>query len=215
MSARIVIAGAGGFGRELYAWIKGSPRYVDEREVSEIVFIDDAVPEVEVPAPVLGTVDEYPPHADDLVLCAIGIPSVRRRVVESLARRGAVFSTFIDDRAVIGSNVSIGKGSIVCPGSVITSDIELGEQVHVNINCSIGHDVRVGDFATMSPACNLMGGVIVEDDVFMGVGATVIPRKRLGARSVIGAGSVVVKNVPSDVTSFGNPSRTISNEVRQ
>jgi sugar O-acyltransferase (sialic acid O-acetyltransferase NeuD family) len=194
----------------LHAWINGSPRYIDEQDVSDIVFIDDAVPEVEVPAPVLATVYEYLPLAEDVVLCAVGIPRVRRQVVETLTQRGAVFSTFIDDRAVIGSNVSIGKGSIVCPGSVITSDIELGEQVHININCSIGHDVRIGDFATMSPACSLMGGVIVEDDVFMGVGATVIPRKRLVARSVVGAGSVVVKNVPSDVTSFGNPSRTIS-----
>jgi len=210
MGSRIVIAGAGGFGREVHAWLDSSPRFREENAVDEIVFINDGDPEVPVPARVVSRIDEFVPQPNDLVLCAIGVPASRRAVVQKLSDKGAAFATFVHDRAILGANVTIGEGSVVCPGVIITTDIRIGEQVHVNINSSIGHDVTIGDYVTLSPACNLMGGVNVAGDVFFGTAVTVIPGRTIGARSVVGAGSVVVKNVPADVTSFGNPSTTFT-----
>lgn len=206
MSTRVVIAGAGGFGREIHAWLNGSPRFMEVESITDIVYIDDAQPEVPVPAPIICTLAAYVPAPGDALLCAIGIPSIRRAVVESLRERGARFLTFRDDRAIVGANVTMGEGCVVCPGAVITTNVELGLHVHVNINCSIGHDARIGDYTTLSPACNLMGGVTAESEVFFGTAATVIPRKSIGEKSIVGAGSVVVKNVPPNVTTFGNPS---------
>lgn len=209
MKNRLVIAGAGGLGRELAAWVLASPSFMAKSNLGEVVFIDDSEPEIRALSEVVATVSSYQPEEGDLVLCALGNPGTRRKVVESLESRGAQFATFIDDRAVIGANVRFGVGSIVCPGAVISTDIQFGAHSLININCSIGHDVHVDEFVTLSPACNLMGGVYVESDVFFGTAVTVVPRTRVGARSMVGAGSIVLKDIPSDVLSYGNPSRTI------
>lgn len=209
MSARIVIAGAGGFGREIHGWLDASPHFLELNSISEIVFIDDSNPEVPVDAPIVSTIVDFAPRASDLVICAIGDPSARRTVVDLLEGRGAIFVTFVDDRAVLGANVTLGSGTLICPGVVVTSNVNFGRHVHVNINCSIGHDVNVRDYVTLSPSCNLMGGVSVSEHAFIGTAVTILPKKSVGERALVGAGSVVVKDIPPDVTSFGNPSVTI------
>lgn len=209
MNTRIVIVGAGGFGRELLAWLHGSPRYLSAATVSEIVFVDDRQDASDLPGPIISDVAGYVPHASDQVLCAIGEPGTRDQVVHSLSARAARFATFVDDRVILGERVTIGQGAVLCPGVVVTSDVCIGAHALININASLGHDVRVEDFVTVSPGCNLMGGVVVRKHAYIGAGSTVIPGKTVGARSMVGAGSVVVRSVPPDVTAFGNPSSVI------
>lgn len=205
MVARIVIAGAGGFGREVYAWITGSPNFLREAETEEVVFINDELASVPVPAPVVSTITAFEPGPDDLLVCAIGSVAGRRSVVESLEARGSRFATFVHESAIVGDRVTLGEGVIVCPGAILTCDIVVDRHVHININASVGHDVQIGEFATISPSCNLMGASVVERDVFLGAAVTIIPHRKVSRGSVIGAGSIVVKDVEADVTAFGNP----------
>jgi sugar O-acyltransferase (sialic acid O-acetyltransferase NeuD family) len=186
--------------------VNTSPRWRDSLGVEDIVFVDDNVPKVAVQAPIVSTLLDYVPEESDLVVCAIGSPSVREHVVAVLETKNARMVTFIHDRALLGDNVEIGLGSVICPDVVITSDVRIGSHVHVNIGCSVGHDVHIGDFVTMSPACNLTGQDVLENGVFLGVAVSVIPGKRIGTGSIVGAGSIVVKDVPTRVTTFGNPS---------
>lgn len=212
MGKRIVIAGAGGFGRGVYSWIKTSPRHLDYHGISEIVFIDDDEPSVPTPVRVVSTIREYTPEVNDLLLCAIGVPAIRLAVVDVLKRAGGRFHTFIDDRAVVGSGVSIGLGSIICPGVVISANAKVGEQVHINFNCSVGHDTQIGRATTLSPLVNIMGEVRVGDAVFFGGSAVVLPRITVGDRVTIGAGTVVINSTSAEQTIVGNPARIIFKE---
>jgi sugar O-acyltransferase (sialic acid O-acetyltransferase NeuD family) len=205
MTHRIVIVGAGGFGREVLSHLRSSPVWREANAVSDIVFIDDGQPEIPTDMPIVATVQDFVPGPQDRLLCAIGNPSVRKSVVVLLEEKGAVFTTFIHDRAFVGDNVTLGRGSIICPGSIVTTNIRLGNHVHIDVNCSVDHDVVVEDFVRLSPACNLNGGVILESQVFLGTAALVIPGKRIGATALVGAGSVVIRDVPAGVTVFGNP----------
>lgn len=209
MGTRVVVAGAGGFGRGVYAWLEQSQTHRSLHKVSEVVFIDDGIPAVLPQAPVVSSIAEYEPAQNDAVLCAIGVPAVRQRVVEYLRSRGARFHTFVDDRAVIGSNVKFGEGVIVCPGTVISSDTQLERHVHVNFNCSIGHDVQVGEFTTLSPTVNIMGEVRIGRGVFLGGSAAVLPRVDLADQVVVGAGAVVVRAETQAETLVGNPARRL------
>lgn len=209
MSARIVIAGAGGFGRGVYGWIASSPRHREKFGINDVVFIDDAVASVAPQAPVICTIDSYEPGVSDLLVCAVGIPIVRRAIVARLEQRGAVFHTFVDDRAIIGSRVQIADGAVICPGAVIDADVTVGKQVHINKNCSVGHDTRLGAFSTLSPLVNVMGQVEVGESVFFGGSAVVLPRLSIAGSVTVGAGAVIIGDTEPFGVYVGSPGRLI------
>lgn len=206
---RLLIVGAGGFGREMYQAVLASLRFRADWDITSIGYLDDASAPPLLRAPLVGTVAGYDYTSGDLGLCAIGSPQVRRQVVGSLAARGLRFPAFIDDRAHVGEGVEYGDGLIVGCGSVITVDVKIGEHTHINTYCTVGHDVVIGDFSTFSSQCNLTGGASVGSDVFFGTGATVIPGKSVGDGARVGAGSVVVRSVKTQESVFGNPARRI------
>lgn len=207
MSKRVVIVGAGGFGRGVHSWLMQSPRHREAQDIGDIVFIDDATPKVRPDIPVIGNVRDYVPEEHDEVLVAVGMPQFRRKIVESLEARDIQFHTFIDDRAMIAENVHVGIGTVICPGTVISAHATVGSHVHINFNCSVGHDSVLGEFTTLSPMSNIMGETIVGSDVFVGGSAVVLPRIRISNGVVVGAGSTVVHEVADVSTVRGNPAR--------
>ncbi|MEO8248353.1 MAG: sugar O-acetyltransferase, partial [Burkholderiales bacterium] len=108
------------------------------------------------------------------------------------------------------------------------SNIELGERVYFNFNCVVLDvcQVRIGSFTLFGPAVQIYTAlhpmnarerrekefgkpVDIGSDVWVGGGAIIMPGVRIGSRSVIGAGSVVTRDVPDDVLAAGNPCRVI------
>ena len=108
------------------------------------------------------------------------------------------------------------------------SNIELGERVFFNFNCIVLDvcPVRIGSFSLFGPAVQIYtpvhpfnaelrrrqeSGKPVEigSDVWVGGGAMILPGVRIGSRAIIGAGSVVTRDVPDDVFAAGNPCRVI------
>ena len=209
MNTRVVIAGAGGFGRELHSALTTSPLYLSRQRVAEVVYIDDRTPTVPVRGDVISSVGDYAPQERDIVLLAIGAPAVRRRVVAMLQSRGARFGTFVHDQALIGEGVELDEGVIICGGVLATSDVKVGAFAQINVNCSIGHDVVIGEYSTLSANCDLTGGVIVGSDAFLGTAVTIAPGKKIGDGAAVGIGSVVIRNVRPHTTVFGNPARDI------
>lgn len=210
MKKRLVIAGAGDFGRELVGWVKTSPKFVVANHIAEIVFIDDNErADAELPVPVVSSISDYLPLDRDVLLCSIGNPEVRQKVVEILTHAGATFVTFVHDSVLIGGTIALGTGTIVCPRVVFSTGIVVGDQVHINVACTVGHDVSIGSYTTLSSNCNITGHVTLGFAAFLGTAVTIIPGKSVGGESRVGAGSVVLRNVPARVSVFGNPSRKI------
>jgi maltose O-acetyltransferase len=108
------------------------------------------------------------------------------------------------------------------------SNITLGERVFFNFNCVVLDvcAVRIGDYTMFGPAVQIYTAthpldhelrrraelgkpVAIGADVWVGGGAIILPGVTIGARSVIGAGSVVTRDVPEQVFAAGNPCRTI------
>jgi sugar O-acyltransferase (sialic acid O-acetyltransferase NeuD family) len=206
--SRLVLVGAGGAGREVLAFAQADPQFLKTHDIGEIAFVDDIVTDATVP--VIGTVVGFMPEPNDVVLCTITVTSLRRSIVELLASRGAKFISFIHETAVIGPRVTIGPGAIIYPFCLLTVDISIGAHAFLNTAVAIGHDVIVGDHVTVSGYSQLLGGVHVEDDAWFGTATTTLPGARIGSRSRVGAGSLVLRRVRPDTTVFGNPARTIS-----
>ena len=108
------------------------------------------------------------------------------------------------------------------------TNIELGERIFFNFNCVVLDvcRVRIGDFTLFGPAVQILTPmhpmnaelrrrqefgkpIEIGSDVWVGGGALILPGVRIGSRSVIGAGSVVTRDVPDNVFAAGNPCRVI------
>lgn len=140
---------------------------------------------------------------------AIGDSETRRRIDERLRDCGARSPVLVHPTAAIGFDVEFGAGTIVCSHCSITSNIKIGRHTHVNLNSTIGHDCRIGNYVTISPLVALSGRVTVEDEVNFGTGSCVIPGVRVGHGSVVGAGAAVTRDIDSRVVAVGVPARVV------
>jgi sugar O-acyltransferase (sialic acid O-acetyltransferase NeuD family) len=202
----LVIIGAGEFGREVQVW---SSQAIEAGAGFRLKgFLDgrsDALAGFDVGIGVVGTVDEYQPRPNDVFICAIGTPRVKRRVFESLGARGGQFMTLRHPTALVGSRVTIGDGCILAPYTQMSCDIRVGRLVTFGTFSNAGHDTRIGDFVQISGSCELNGRVTIADDAFLGSHATILPRGTVGAGAYVGAGSVVLRRVRPRTKVFGNP----------
>ena len=209
-TGRLLIVGAGGLGREAATWAEAMPE--GTRSWASVAgFLDpcpDALDGTNSPWPLLGTEDDFPFEEEDRVLVALGDPRAKARVVERLASR-IRFATVIHPSAVLGPGSRVGEGSLLCPGAVVTADVSLGSHVLLNVGATVGHDARMGDFCTLAPHTHLAGRAVLGEGVFLGSHAAVLPGAKVGNWARVGAGSVVLRRVPEDVTVHGNPAKRL------
>jgi acetyltransferase EpsM len=145
----------------------------------------------------------------DWVFVAIGDNATRQRVVEDLVRRGRRLVTIVHPHTAISPRATLGEGTIAVAGSVVNAGARVGRCVILNTLSSVGHDCVVEDFAQIAPGVNLGGGAVIERGAFLGIGAKVVPLARIGAWSVVGAGSVVLGDLPARSFCHGTPARVV------
>ncbi|MBI5442506.1 MAG: acetyltransferase [Deltaproteobacteria bacterium] len=208
---RVVVFGTGGFAREVHQVIKDINRHVPTWEM--LGFVDDnpAAHGTELHGlPVLGGREWAGSHREVAVAIAIGSPASRKRVAQALRAEGCTsFATLVHPAAWVGDNVTIEEGSIVCAGCLITTDLTIGRHVILNLGCTLGHDTLLADFVTASPSVNVSGCCRIGEGVDVGTGAKIIQGITLGEWSVVGAGAVVVRDLPPNITAVGSPARPI------
>ncbi|MHA0856213.1 acetyltransferase [Paenibacillus sp. CMAA1364] len=151
---------------------------------------------------------QYP---ESLFIVAIGDNDVRERIVAQLKCVGVNFGKAIHRSAILGSNVSIGEGTVVMPNVVINADAYIEEHAIINTAATIDHDCFIESFAHISPGVHMAGGVKIGRSSHVGIGACLIPCVRVGAHTTIGAASCVIRDVPSHVIAVGCPAQVIKN----
>lgn len=210
----IVILGAGGFGREVQ-WLIDR---INEREKQYNIlgFIDDGV-EVGTHIgnlEVIGNTEFLCDYDKSLcVVVAIGSAKIRRKVADKL--KGNVkleFPNLIDPSVLTSERSIFGKGNIICAGTILTVDYQLGDFVIINLDCTVGHDAILDSFVTLYPSVNVSGCVKIGQESEIGTGTNIIQGKNIGERSIIGAGSVVVRDIEGSCTAMGCPCKVVKAE---
>ena len=142
---------------------------------------------------------------------AIGNPHgrVRLKFQERLMAQGLIPAPVIHPSAIIAENALIGKGVQIMAGAIVQPEANIGDQCIINTNASIDHENVLEGGVEAGPGATLCGNVHVEVNGWIAVRAVVLPRIRIGHDSIIGAGSVVTKNVPENVVVYGSPARII------
>jgi len=206
---KIVIIGAGGFGREV-AWLIERINKI-EPTWELIGFVDDRADLLGTIVggySVLGNCDWLNDQKDELyAVCAIGSSKARKEVIHKL--KGVLFATLVDPKADMSHRIKMGEGCIICSNTIMTVDITVGSHVLINIDCTISHDVILEDFVSISPSVNISGQVVLEECVEMGVGSQIIQGLKIGKGTIVGAGAVVIKDLPRECTAVGVPAKPI------
>jgi sugar O-acyltransferase (sialic acid O-acetyltransferase NeuD family) len=209
---KVVVVGAGGFGREVLWLLRcistpGNP-------VEILGFVDDDKSlwgEDLCGAKVLGGLDLFQREAGSgaRAVCALGNPRAKRDIVERLIQLGVSFHSAIHPACQFSEFVKIGTAAIVAAGTVLTTQVEIADFVTVNLNCTVGHDARLGSYTTLAPGTHISGHVTLGEGVDIGTGAVLLPGVTIGEWTTIGAGAVVTKDMPSYSVAAGVPARVI------
>ena len=205
----IVIIGAGGFGRET-AWLIEDINN-KKPEWNIVGFVDDnaSIQGSKINGyEVVGDIN-WLKEQELYVVSAIGDPIIKKKVIDRLEGSNNKYPVLIHPSVIYSDRVTIGEGSIICAGNIITVNIEIGKHVIVNLDCTIGHDAIIGDYSTILPSVNISGFVKIEESVSVGTGSAIIQGVNIGKNTVIGAGSVVTKDLPPNCTAVGVPTKPI------
>lgn len=211
--SRIIILGAGNFGRELFSWLEDDVGY---RGDSELVFADDTSDPLArhgcLQVHLIGPIDSLVYSPSDRVLMGMTEPGGKRRVHERLARRSIRLATFVHRTATVAARSDLGEGAVVCPMAVVGPFVRLGSAVTVNLAATIGHDAQIGSYSSLMSHVDVTGWCVIGEEVFLGSHATMVPGRVIEDRATIGAGSVVVRRVEAGTTVFGVPARRLTGD---
>lgn len=103
----------------------------------------------------------------------------------------------------------MGVGNYLQEAVIVQAGVAIGDNTSVHMGALIGHETSVGNSVFIAHAVSVSGSCIIGDGTFVGTNATILPRIRIGKWATIGAGAVVLKDVPDYAVVVGNPGRVI------
>ncbi len=207
----IAVYGASGFGKEVIPLVNSV--YGSDYD---LVFIDDNFDGFDLNDYKVFKYEEFinTNHSKKYAVIAIADANVRKVLAEKLTLDGIEHLDVHSNNSVLLENNKIGKGSILCPFTTITSNVQIGDFFHANLYSYVAHDCVIGDYVTFAPSVKCNGNVVVEDFAYIGTGAVIkqgTPKRPIviGEGAVVGMGAVVTKSVKAGDIVFGNPAKSL------
>lgn len=159
---------------------------------------------------ILGGVDWLKANPDIYVALGFSNPKQKKSLLDKLESiNHEHYVTLIHPLAWISSRVRIGKGSIIYPGVHIDVDVNIGEFCLFNKLATVGHDTNIDSFVTLSPSVNIGGFNNIGKGVEFGINSASIQCINFGEWTIIGGGSMVIKDLPDNVVAAGVPAKII------
>ena len=215
----LIIIGAGAFGREIYDLALATRKHDLDCGWRLKGFLDDRADildgKIEFPGGgrdvrILSPVEDYLPGGDDLFICAIGDPAIKRHYAGIIRARGGAFINLMSPLATISHNtVEFGSGLAIGPFCVISCNLRIGNDTCISSHATVGHDVCIGEGCHLSSYSFIGGAARLGDEVMIHPHACVLPGVEIGDGATVGAGSVAIRNVAAGETVFGVPARNV------
>lgn len=206
----LIIVGARGFGREVYASIASS---ADVKNGNLYIkgFLDSKVDAFEglkgnYP-PIICSPEEYEIQPDDIFFIAMGESKWRKHYAELIESKGGHFYTYIADGTFINETSSIGEGTYIARWCAISDNVNVGKHVIIHPYSNVGHDAQIKDYATILTNVFIGGYAEIGECSQMSPKSMIVPHKKVGKNAMVGAASVVMRNVKDNTSVMGNPAK--------
>jgi sugar O-acyltransferase (sialic acid O-acetyltransferase NeuD family) len=207
----IIILGAAGLAKEFYFYIKRS-----NPEIEDYIFVNDSNDGqvfIDVDGKKFSVIKNWKFKKKYPFVVAVGNPKLKKILVERALNCGLYPSeTIVDPSAIVLSDKkNLGLGGVISPGCVVTSNVNIGNFVTLNLNTTVGHDTIIGDFCTTNPGVHISGQIEIGDFNEFGTGCVVRDRLTIGSHKTFGAQTAVVKSIKGDNpdTYVGVPSKIL------
>lgn len=205
-----IIIGAGKYG-EVYL------NYLREANIDVVGFLDDAPDEqgcVIGGVPVLGPIAILPQlrvtHGVEAVYCPLGNNRLRVKFLTQAADMGYETPSYIHPTVILSPNVKIGKGVYILLGTKIMPDTVIEDYVMISMGVNVAHHNILSCGTFLSTGCNFGASIVAKPYTYCGIGSTIMTGLHiLGTDCLIGAGAVVIKDVPDGAVVAGVPAKVI------
>ena len=212
----IVIYGAGSVGRLAEQIVSDINQVRDQFNL--LGFLDDDKSKhktIQYGTPILGDLQWLKDHPDTSIVIGFSNPKQRQQLHQKLKDSGHDrFATLIHPNTWISNRVEIGAGSIIYPGVHLDVDIRVGRFCLINKLATVGHDTSLGAFTTVSPGVNIGGHNQIGEGVEFGINSCSIQHLTIGKWALIGAGTVIIRDVPDGAVMVGNPGKELKRKVK-
>lgn len=201
MNKKLIIIGAGGHGKScanvaisMNKWDVIS--FIDDNKVGTSVMGLQVIDTME-------SIEKYAHNHDFFV--AIGDNSIRKNMIDYLNMKDCEVERLIDPASIIGRDVMIESGVVVMPLTIINCCSSIGKGTIVNSGVIIEHDCFIDEYVHLSPRVTLGGSVSIGSSSWIGMSASIINNITVGSKSILGAGSVLLKSIGDNVLFAGVP----------
>jgi len=204
----IVILGAGGFAREVAWLIEENNKIFPEWNILGYITADEGSSLLTYP--ILGDDDWLLNSGRELyAVCSVGNADLREKIISKYKGSKIKFPPIVSRSAIVPEQTKIGEGTVICAGTIVTVNVEIGDFCIINLDCTIGHEAKLGAFTTLYPSVNVSGGVTIGRNSELGTGSAVIHSINIGEHVILGACAAVVRDIPEWTTAVGIPAKVI------
>lgn len=139
-----------------------------------------------------------------------GQPGLRKDLFIHFHKQGYHFLSLIHPAAILSSDVRLGEGVHIMAGAIIQPGSLIGDNVILNTKASVDHDCKIDNHVHLAPAATLSGNVRIDAECHIGTGANIIQNIHIGEKSIVGAGALVIRNVQKGKTVVGVPAKELN-----
>jgi len=192
------LIGAGGFADEIKAHM---------RDFDMVCFVDDYY-YTENNKNVL-PLSKFDPN-EYKVLVSIGDSYLRKQMINRLPKETSFFTFIHPSVQILGHDVEIGEGSMICANTIITTNCIIGKHTHLNLQTTIGHDCRIADFFTTAPGAKVSGNNLIGQCVYLGTNSSTKQKIKVCDNVTVGMNAAVVKDITEAGVYVGVPAKKIT-----
>lgn len=202
---RLIIIGAGGHGKVCLEIARKMKKW------NEISFLDDNKTGMVLDAKIIGVIKIANYVNDDTeFFVAIGDNTLRLNHLNELHDVSAKITSLIDSSATLSDYTSLGNGTVIMPGAIVNADTVIGDGVIVNTGVNIDHDCNINDCVHLSPGTSIGGSVSIGKTSWIGMNSTIINNISITNNVIVGAGSLIIKDINESGTYVGSPARKLT-----